>query len=321
MLGKKLRSFRIEEFLGSGTSGTVYRGVDEETGRPAAIKVARKPDAFGPYGFNRAFETLDRLRHPNVVRALGHGRDDGISYIATELISGPTLKELVATHGRLPWHDAVDIAIHICNVLGYIHERGVIHRNLKPSHFIFSGDGRLKLIGFGLAIDIKRRSLLAVSAPLAGTARYMAPEQICAKATSTSKSDLYSLGCVLYQLLTGQVPFEGQTVFAVMHGHLDVPPPRPSEEFSEIPETLDSVVVQLMAKDPADRPESAAEVAYVLSQIGIHDVTPSLNDALARSSPYRSWRWLSPSPPSHARRGGSRLHSRNNPMWDRELDA
>jgi serine/threonine-protein kinase len=268
-IGEKLGSFRLDSVVGSGAMGVVYRGVNEATGKTAAIKVvsgeiSQRGKVYDR--FMREAEILKQFRHPNIVRFLAVGRFQGTSYIAMEFIQGETLDKVLERRGVIPWREVVDLAIQICEALHYAHEHGVVHRDLKPSNLMLTPDGRLKLTDFGIAKDLDATALTATGRTL-GTAAYMAPEQIRGAPAVSHKTDLYALGIVLYQLLVGKPPFEGSSPMILMHNHLNEPPPRPSDKVEEIPVAVDDLVVALMAKDPADRPWDAAAVAHKLSEL------------------------------------------------------
>lgn len=270
--GEPLGSFRIESVLGSGAMGVVYRGINEKTGRVAAVKVLSTE--FAPQGgksklrdrFEREAKILEQFRHPGIVRFLAYGKFRGTYYFAMEYVEGDTLERVITDRGALPWREVVDLGIQICDALHYAHERGVVHRDLKPSNLMLTADGKVKLTDFGIAKDLDATALTATGRTL-GTAAYMAPEQIKGTPAISHKTDLYALGIVLYQLLTGRMPFEGSTPVVLMHCHLNETPPRPSARIAEIPKALDELIVNLMAKTPADRPWDAAAVGMALTTL------------------------------------------------------
>ncbi|WP_406696904.1 serine/threonine-protein kinase [Singulisphaera sp. Ch08] len=269
MIGEKLGSFRIEAILGTGAMGVVYRAISDATGKPAAVKVisgelTQKSKSYER--FRREAEILKQFRHPNIVRFLAVGRSQGTSYFAMEYVAGETLEQLLRREGPRPWREIVELAIQTCEALHYAHEHGVVHRDLKPSNLMVSEDGQIKLTDFGIAKDLDATALTATGRTL-GTAAYMAPEQIRGTPEVSHKTDLYALGVVLYQMLTGRAPFEGSSAVVLMHCHMNEPPPRPSARVAEIPVALDKLVVQLMAKDPNDRPWDAAALAVSLAEI------------------------------------------------------
>lgn len=269
MIGEKLGSFVIESVLGSGAMGVVYKAIHEPSGRIAAVKVisgevGQKGKGFER--FEREAEILQQFRHPNIVRFLAVGRSKGTSYFAMEFVPGTTLDHLLSERGPLPWKEVAELGLQVCEALHYAHEHGVVHRDLKPSNLMVTEDGKIKLADFGIAKDLDATALTATGRTL-GTAAYMAPEQIRGTPAVSHKTDLYALGVVLYQLLTGRLAFDGTSALALMHAHMSAPAPRASEKVAEIPRALDDLVLQLMAKDPADRPWDAAAVAESLKTV------------------------------------------------------
>jgi serine/threonine-protein kinase len=274
LLGEKLGSFRLDEVLGSGAMGVVFRGTHETTGRPVAVKIVhaelnQKGKVFDR--FEREAEILKQFRHPNIVRWLAWGRFKGTSYFAMEYVDGITLEKLLQDRGELPWREVVDLGIQLCEALQYAHELNVVHRDLKPSNLMITADGTLKLTDFGIAKDLDRTTQLTAPGRTLGTAAYMAPEQIRGTPAVSHKTDLYALGVLLYQMLTGKPPFEGASAVVLMHCHLNEPPPRPSARVEQMPKELDDLVVALMAKAPADRPWDATAVGQVLKDLKARD--------------------------------------------------
>jgi serine/threonine-protein kinase len=269
MIGEKLGSFRIESVLGTGAMGVVYKAVSETTRRAAAVKVisgeiAQRSKTYER--FKREAEILQQFRHPSIVRFLAVGRYKGTSYFAMEYVHGQTLEAQLARRGPLPWRDVMHLGIQICDALHYAHEHGVVHRDLKPSNLMITAEGQVKLTDFGIAKDLDATALTATGRTL-GTAAYMAPEQIRGTPEVSHKTDLYALGVVFYQMLTGQPAFEGTSAVVLMHCHLNEVPPRPSSKVPEIPVALDDLIVKLMAKSPADRPWVAAAVGVTLTEL------------------------------------------------------
>ncbi len=270
MIGEKLGSFRIKEILGTGAMGSVYLAEHEPTGKLAALKIISNDVAQRnntDKRFEREAEILKQFNHPNIVRWLGVGRFQGTSYFAMEYIKGSTLEQMLATRGALPWQEVVDLGIQISESLHYAHQRGVVHRDLKPSNLMINEKGQVKLADFGIAKDLDATEQLTGTGRTLGTAAYMAPEQIRGNPPVSHKTDLYALGTVLYQMLTGRPPFEGATAVILMHNHLNQEVPRPRERVPEIPKALDDLVVKLMAKQPADRPWDAQAVGHELTKL------------------------------------------------------
>ena len=268
-LGEKLGSFRLEEVLGTGAMGVVFKATQETTQRRAAVKIIQGEIAENTKlleRFIREAEIIKQFRHPNIVRWLATGRFKGTYYFAMEYVDGDTFEKLLQDRGELPWREAVDLAIQICDALQYAHQQGVVHRDLKPSNLMITRDGRVKLTDFGIAKDLDRTALTAPGRTL-GTAAYMAPEQIRGTPAVSHKTDLYAFGAVLYQMLVGQPPFTGASAVVLMHQHINEPPPRPSAKIHEIPRALDDLVIALMAKNPIERPWDADAAGLVLTEL------------------------------------------------------
>ncbi|HEY2156557.1 MAG TPA: serine/threonine-protein kinase [Isosphaeraceae bacterium] len=270
MIGQKLGSFLIEAEIGAGAMGVVYRGVrDSGKTRVAAVKVIgvdqmAKGKAFER--FVREAEILEQFRHPNIVRYLARGKQGKTFYYAMEFIPGQTLDGLIEAGGAMPWEEVARLGVQICDALHYAHEHGVVHRDLKPSNLMVTIDGDVKLTDFGIAKDLDATALTATGRTM-GTAAFMAPEQIRGTPEVSHKTDLYALGIVLYQMLTGELPFQGTSAVVLMHCQMNEPAPRASAKTQVIPVALDELVLKLMAKSPTDRPWDAAAVAVTLREL------------------------------------------------------
>ncbi len=209
MPSKEVGPFTLERELGRGAMGAVYLARYKD-GRRVALKfigagVAANPKAYER--FEREAEILKQLKHPNIIRLFGHGKHQKMPYYAMEYVEGQTLAEVLLRRGRLPWEEVVALGKQLCAALQHAHEHGIIHRDIKPSNLMVLPDGTLKLTDFGIAKDLDVTQLTSDNCTV-GTAIYMSPEQCKGERTITHKSDLYSLGVVLYELLTGQKPFE-----------------------------------------------------------------------------------------------------------------
>ena len=269
MIGQKLGSYLIEEKIGEGAMGVVFRALSEKTGKTAAVKIIT-----GEAGskvnvserFEREADILQQFRHPNIVRFLSVGRYRGTNYFAMEYLTGGTLEDVLEKRGPLPWREVVAYAMEVCDALHYAHQRNVIHRDLKPSNLLLSDKGQLKLSDFGIAKDLGGEALTAPGRTL-GTAAYMAPEQIRGEPPISHKTDLYALGCLMFQMLAGEVPFKGVAPVIMMNQHLNAKPPRPSTKAPNLPRALDDLVLSLMDKDVSKRPWDAEKVRFDLEEL------------------------------------------------------
>lgn len=261
--------FELLDFLASGTVGDVYRARHRESGREVVIKflqadVASEPDV--QRRFVREVSIAEKLNHPNIVRHLDCGLYEDRIFFAMELVECGTLKDVLDRSNRLSWRQAVACAIQICEALEYAHEMGVVHRDLKPSNLFLAENGTLKIGDFGLARDLNR-TRLTLEGQTVGTCRYMPPEQIAGEEGLTGATDLYALGCILYEMLVGDTPFTGRSIVEVFEAHLNEEPIPPADLIHDCPEDLSDLVVQLLAKSPFDRPAGAAAVLGTLQNI------------------------------------------------------
>ena len=264
-----IAQFKIIDVIGRGSVGIVYRARDTETNHYVAVKLLTA-DVFSDPDIERRFvrevAILQRLKHDNIVGHIDCGLHDERIYLAMEFVQGGTLRDMVRDSGCLNWRDAVKYAIGVCGGLEYAHRYDVIHRDLKPANVLLSARGTVKLCDFGIARD-KQRARLTEEGSTVGTVRYMAPEQIRADDELTGRCDLYSLGCVMFEMLTGEPPFDGDSVAEVLHKHLHTDPPSIVDEVSSCPRDLSQVTSWLLAKKPARRPRSAQQVGELLRDV------------------------------------------------------
>jgi eukaryotic-like serine/threonine-protein kinase len=259
--------YALEELLGSGGMGDVWRAADRELRRRVAVKVMRE-QLSTPHAvtrFKREAWITAGLSHPAITVVYDAGAQDGKPFIVMEYLDGRDLADVLAERGRLPVDEAVSLVIQAADALQAAHEGGVIHRDLKPRNLFLQRSGVLKLCDFGIAWTAALTAGLTMPGTVLGTACYMAPE-LWEGQSADERSDLYSVGCVLYELLTGLPPFTGDTLTAIMGQHMNVPPIPPRDR-AGIPQDLEQLVVSLLAKDPASRPGSAAHVSAILRGI------------------------------------------------------
>jgi serine/threonine-protein kinase len=269
LVGQSLGPFAIDKELGSGAMGTVYRGVYAKTGQKVAIKIMLPgmgtSDRAGER-FEREAAILKQFNHPNIVRMFGVGRYQGTRYYAMEYIEGEPLDKVMARRGRMSWEEVVQLGKQLCAALQHAHEKGVIHRDLKPSNLMMLEGGTLKLTDFGIAKDLDVTGLTGTNCTV-GTASYMSPEQCKGERDLSHKSDLYSLGILFYELITGRKPFNAENAMDMFLLHVQGTFERPSKIVLDLPVWFDTLICQLLEKKPEQRPLDAAMVARTLDEI------------------------------------------------------
>jgi tRNA A-37 threonylcarbamoyl transferase component Bud32/tetratricopeptide (TPR) repeat protein len=265
--------YRLHELIGRGGMGEVWRALDESLGRRVAVKCLKPAGQARDAGFTRILQERFR-REARVAAALQHrgvtvvhdfGEHDGVLYLVMELLDGRNLLQVLddARRHPLPVPDIIDIAEQVASALAYTHTQGIVHRDLKPANIIRLSDGAVKICDFGIARlghDIGFTSRLTGTGVAMGTPHYMSPEQIGASGEVDHRSDLYSLGCVLYELATGAPPFDLGDTWAILVGHRDNVPEPPRVRRPELPVDLERLILDLLAKAPDDRPQDAADV-------------------------------------------------------------
>ncbi len=272
LLGQKIGPFLIDKELGSGAMGTVYRGLYGDSGAPVAVKVMAPglgtTNSNAAQRFEREAAILKHLRHPNIVRWFAHGKIPGTStrWYAMEYVEGESLDKVMARRERMTWEEIISLGQQLCSALQHAHEKGVIHRDLKPSNLMILPDGTLKLTDFGIAKDLDSTALTSANCTV-GTASYMSPEQCRGEKDMTNKSDLYSLGVVFYELVTGRKPFNADNAMEMFLQHVSGKFERPSRLVPELPVWFDNLICQLLEKKPEHRPLDANMVSNTLNTI------------------------------------------------------
>ncbi len=268
-----IRQYRPGKVLGKGGMSIVLQGVHAGLQRPVAIKLAQLDDPELKARLASEGRLLARVNHENVMVVFESGEVSGAQYLVCEVVDGESLEQRLAASGRLRIRRALEIAAQVASGLEAIHEQGVVHRDLKAGNVLVATDGQVKICDFGLALDSASDTRLTAQGVLVGTPEYMAPEVVRGE-TSTPASDIYSLGCLLMELLTGEVPFseigDGRStagIVRILKGHMQGVPPVPSSLRSEIAGEIDSLVLQCLAKEPDARPRSAEALAEELKTL------------------------------------------------------
>ena len=261
--------YEIISEAGTGGMATVYKAKDRVLNRNVAVKVLKDEyttDQDFIKRFNSEAQSAAALSHPNIVSIydVGHEEENNLYYIVMELIKGKTLKEIINKDGSISWKWAVNIAIQIASALEEAHKHGIIHRDIKPHNIIITEDGTAKVTDFGIAKAVSNSTITAFGTTI-GSVHYFSPEQAKGGITD-ARSDLYSLGVVMYEMLTGKVPFDADTPVSVALMHMQEKPKEPIELNSDIPMAVNKIVVKAMRKEPVERYQTASEMLADLSE-------------------------------------------------------
>jgi predicted Ser/Thr protein kinase len=260
--GAVIAGLRVERPLGEGATGAVYLAQDAE-GNAVALKLLA-PELSRDERFRKRFlremDLVATVTDPHIVRVVRSGEEDGFLFIAMPYVEGVDLRELVRRDGPLPPDRAVAIVEHVAAALDAAHAAGIVHRDVKPANILITGDEKALLCDFGLARHAETAESLTGERGLLGTVAYVAPEQIESQSVD-GRADVYSLGCVLFECLTGEPPFPRDTELAVLYAHLNEPPPAPSLRRPGLPAAFDDLIAAALDKDPEGRPQTAGELA------------------------------------------------------------
>jgi serine/threonine-protein kinase len=269
---------------------SIFRGTDLNTGRPVAIKVPHPEMESDPVFFDRFRREEDigkKLEHPGVMKVYSDN-DRSQIYMVMEWVDGKLLRQILNSEKKLPPERAVGIALGIAEALGYIHSHGVVHRDLKPENIMIDPEDRIKLIDFGIAgQEGARRLTFAKLSQVMGTPEYISPEQVKGK-RGDGRSDIYALGVILHEMLTGKAPFQGPNPFAIMNDRLLNNPIPPREIDPSISPQLQEIIYRALERDPKNRYPNTAEFAHDLrhpEQVGVED-RPELRDWKKRRTPW-----------------------------------
>jgi serine/threonine protein kinase len=273
LIGEQIGKYKIVGHIGRGGMADVYKARHPQLNRDVAIKVLNRALVHSPEmleRFQREGRAVAALHHLNIVQVYDLDVLDGIYFMVMEYVSGETLahrlNEIRRRGERMPLHDVLDIIGAVGEALHYAHEQGMLHRDIKPANIMFRGDGSVVLTDFGVAKILNVASDITASGAVAGTPAYMAPEQWTNDEPDT-RSDIYSLGVVLYQVVTGELPFNAETPGRLMFKHISEPPPLPHKFYEDIPMELERIILRTLAKDPSERYQTAKELANDLKDV------------------------------------------------------
>jgi predicted Ser/Thr protein kinase len=278
VVGEKIAGrYELEELVGHGGMSSVYRAHDGLLERNVALKVLHEQysedDEFVER-FKREARSVAQLQHPNIVTVIDRGEQDGRQYIVFEYIDGENLKELVVRKGRLDVRASLEVALEIAHGLAFAHEHGLVHRDVKPQNVLLNGDGHAKVTDFGIARSRDVEHSVTQTGTVLGTSNYIAPEQASGQPVD-AQTDVYSLGVVLYEMLTGDLPFPGENFVAVAMKHVHEPPPNVLDERGDVPLRVAAAVDRALEKDPGHRFPTmdafAAELEACLAELARDD--------------------------------------------------
>ena len=280
MTEKRILNNRYEviEEIGKGGMAVIYRARDQMLERQVAVKVLRKDfsrDATFQERFRQEARAAANLSHPNIVTVHDFGLDNGQLFIVMENVPGTDLKTLLRKRGRFSPEEALPLIIQACAGIGYAHRTGLVHCDVKPQNMLVTPDMRLKVTDFGIARALSTIKPDEQSEIIWGSPQYFSPEQAAGVAPSPA-SDVYSLGIILYELLTGTLPFQAATANDLAHLHLEAEPPLVSEMLPEVPPALEQILLKVLAKEPAQRYRTADQMGRVLMNFGDTRSAPSL---------------------------------------------
>ncbi|HEX6777044.1 MAG TPA: protein kinase, partial [Ktedonobacterales bacterium] len=281
LVGKTLGPYQIQALLGSGGMGQVYRARDPRLDREVAIKVLSATLAQEPgysVRFQREAKAAAKLNHPNIVPVFDVGEQGGLMYLVMPLIPGGTLREYLAQRGALPLNEAVSIIEQVAGALQQAHERGMIHRDVKPANILMSAEGRALLTDFGIvrvAQSNESATPLTRIGAFVGSPEYAAPEMVTGQ-SADHRVDIYALGIMLYQMLTGRLPFVGSNAMALLVQRVQQEAPAPRSINPAISPAVEAVIMKAMAKTPAARYQSATELVQALKAAAGGQALPTL---------------------------------------------
>jgi serine/threonine-protein kinase len=292
--------YELEELVGTGGMSSVYRAHDRLLERDVALKVLHEQfaaDTDYVERFRREARSVAQLSHPNIVTVIDRGDEGERQFIVFEYVAGENLKSLIEREGPLPEDQAVRLTLQIARALGFAHEHGLVHRDVKPQNVLLNGDGQAKVTDFGIARSLDVKGGLTQTGTVLGTSDYIAPEQARGSRVD-AQSDIYSLGAVLYELLTGEVPFPGDNFVAVAMRHINEPRPSVREHRPDVSPRLDAAIRRAMAKEPRDRFGSMNDFCAELSACLGPETAASGAETMVVAPPKKGRRGRQPRPPA-----------------------
>jgi serine/threonine protein kinase len=292
-LGRILGCYQLLNELGRGGMGAVYKANDYSRDRIVAMKILPSELAYTRtfmQRFEREIETLQRLRHPNIVQMYDVGEVDELRFYCMEYVDGGSVERRLEVEGRFPLADAVDIAYQVTEALEYAHAQGVVHRDIKPANILLIREGTAKLTDFGVA-KVVEATQVTVTSGIVGTIEYLAPEQATGGAI-TPATDIYSLGATLYEMVTGRSPFQADTPTQILHKQLHSLPEQPKYLRPEMPDRLNDAILKMLEKQPERRISSAQalkrELERIKVQLALHG-RPLSAEVLRRQRSWQDW--------------------------------
>jgi serine/threonine protein kinase len=279
--------YELEELAGTGGMSSVYKARDQLLERHVALKILHPQygeDEEYVERFRREARAVAKLSHPHIVTVIDRGEDDGRQYIVFEYVDGENLKQFVERTGPLPTRQAIELAVEIADALAFAHENGIVHRDVKPQNVLLTPDGDAKVTDFGIARSLDVEHGVTQTGTVLGTSNYLSPEQAGGQPTTPS-TDIYSLGVVVYELLTAEVPFSGENFVAIAMKHLNEPAPDVLAKRPDVPLRLAAAVDRALAKHPGDRFPTMGAFATELRQCLTDLETPDAERTLIVPSP------------------------------------
>ena len=262
MINRTIKGYEIKQLIATGGMAAIYRAVNTATGNTVAIKILHghlAQDRDFITRFEREAKAAADLKHENIIDIIGYGETEGVYYIAMEFVEGKSLKELINAVKFMPHDIALAIAYEICQGIEHAHQKGVVHRDIKPANILIDTNGALKITDFGLA-QAQDLTSITVTGAIVGTPAYMSPEQAAGKRIDT-RSDLFSLGVVIYEMITGTKPFQGESYSSVIHAILTIPAAKPSEINPTVSNEISSILEKMLQKDADKRYQNVNQVS------------------------------------------------------------